>query len=50
MPLPLSHIIYANKLLNNKFKDRQINQREFFIGSIFPDIRYLLKVDRQNTH
>ena len=50
MPLPFSHIVYADKILQTKLKNRKINKQEYFIGSVFPDIRYLTKVQRGITH
>ena len=50
MPLPFSHIVYADKILQTKLKNRKINQQEYFIGSLFPDIRYLTKEPREKTH
>lgn len=50
MPLPFSHLVCANHILQNKLKDRQINEAEYFIGSTFPDIRYLTKFPREKSH
>jgi hypothetical protein len=50
MPLPFSHIYYANKIKEKILKDKDIDEQDFFIGSTFPDIRYVLKKDRQFTH
>jgi len=50
MPLPFSHIVYADKILRTKLKDRQIDEQEFFVGTVFPDVRYLVKDKRETTH
>ena len=38
----------AAKVFEQKFP--QFNRREFFIGTVFPDIRYLRVIDRDKTH
>ncbi|GEM_PF-2881654 len=50
MPLPFSHIVYADKILQTKLKNRKINKQEYFIGSVFPDIHFLAKIDKKLTH
>lgn len=50
MPNPISHIVYADKILKNKLQDRKVDEREYFIGASFPDIRYFLKVQKEATH
>lgn len=50
MPLPFSHIVYADKILQTKLKNHKINKQEYFIGATYPDIRYLAKLPREKTH
>lgn len=50
MPLPFPRIVYADKILKEKFAQRPINEQEFYIGSTLPDIRYLAHLDRNITH
>lgn len=48
MAAPITHIVLADKVFNGHFPsfDRKI----FFIGTSFPDIRYLGAIDRATTH
>ena len=50
MPFPFSHLVYADKILKSELRDREIIEREYFMGASFPDIRYFLKVPRAVTH
>ncbi len=47
MAAPITHIVLANKI----FKDLpNISRKEFFVGTSFPDIRYIRVIDRDKTH
>lgn len=47
MAAPITHIVLADKI----FKDMpNISRKEFFIGTSFPDIRYIRVIDRDKTH
>ena len=48
MPTQISHIVLANKVYTKFFSGR--SRKEFFIGSIFPDIRILKTITRKETH
>jgi len=45
---PITHIVLTEKIFNKHFSNK--NRRDFYIGTVFPDIRYLGVVDRKNTH
>lgn len=45
---PISHTVYAEKALRTFLKER--DGKQFIIGNLFPDIRYLKVIDRQMTH
>jgi hypothetical protein len=48
MPGLLTHIVIALSLVSGDLKEEAKN--DFFIGTVFPDIRYLGVVDRNKTH
>ena len=48
MAAPITHIALTEKVFNKHFSNK--NRRDFYIGTVFPDIRYLGVVDRKNTH
>ena len=50
MPLPFSHIVYADKILQEQLKNNKIDTKEYFIGATYPDIRYLVRDERKITH
>lgn len=45
---PITHIVLANKVFQHYFPDKE--KRSFFIGTSFPDIRYLGVIKRDITH
>ena len=47
MAAPITHIVMAEKVLKNL---PNISRKEFFIGTSFPDIRYIRVIDRDATH
>ena len=48
MAAPISHIVLAQKIYKNHFSN--LNSTDFFIGTLFPDIRYLGCINRNETH
>lgn len=48
MAAPITHVVLTAKVYDKLFKDKQ--RSDFFIGTLFPDIRYLNVIDRQKTH
>ena len=48
MAAPITHIVLTQKVFDNFFKDKI--RKDFFIGTSFPDIRYLKVIDRNKTH
>jgi len=50
MASQISHIVYARKYLD-KYPSDKINEDEFILGTVFPDIRYISKnIKRSDTH
>ena|SRR5258708_1521618 len=47
MAAPITHIVLANKVLNDLPK---VSRKDFFVGTSFPDIRYIRVIDRDKTH
>ena len=48
MAAPITHIVLTEKIFDQFFKNK--TNKIFFVGSLFPDIRYLKVVDRSKTH
>ena len=48
MAAPITHIVLADKIYKKYFSNR--NKEKFFVGTSFPDIRYLGTVPRSKTH
>ena len=48
MPAPITHIAFSLKLLENRLP--RMNRRLFLQGTLFPDIRYLGLLEREDTH
>ncbi len=48
MAAPITHIALTEKIFDQLFKDKR--RKDFFIGTLFPDIRYLKVIDRDKTH
>jgi len=44
----ITHIVLAKKVFDKYFQDKDENN--FFVGTLFPDIRYLSTIDRNKTH
>lgn len=49
MAAPIAHIFLATQMLAGPFAGL-FNERDFIIGTSFPDIRYLKVVERAETH
>jgi hypothetical protein len=45
---PVSHILYAEKAFAYFLQDK--DERQFIVGTLFPDIRYLKVISREATH
>lgn len=50
MAYPATHIPYANKVIKKFLSDRPLDLKKFYLGTLFPDIRYLGKISRETTH
>jgi hypothetical protein len=48
MAAPITHVILAEKMFPKYFS--HLNRKKFFVGTCFPDIRYLGVIDREKTH
>ena len=48
MPWPATHVLIAEKAFIPHFS--HLDKQAFIIGTCFPDIRYLAKIDRKLTH
>lgn len=48
MAAPITHVVLTAKIFDNFFQDKV--KKDFFIGTLFPDIRYLKVIDRDQTH
>ncbi|MFH0852681.1 MAG: hypothetical protein V1845_03710 [bacterium] len=47
MPGPITHLAYAERYLR---KNPSRDLKKFILGTIFPDIRYIAKIERDLTH
>jgi len=48
MPNQITHIVLTSKVFTETFN--KFNKSEFYIGTVFPDIRFLGAIDRAKTH
>ncbi len=48
MAAPITHIVLSDKVFNNHFSN--LSKDKFFVGTSFPDIRYLRVIKREQTH
>lgn len=48
MAAPITHIVLAEKIFDKFFNGK--TKKDFFVGSLFPDIRYLKVIERKKTH
>ena len=48
MAAPITHIVLSDKIFNKHFS--KFSEQDFFIGTSFPDIRYLGVIERNKTH
>jgi hypothetical protein len=47
MAAAITHIVFADKVLKDL---PNVSRKEFFIGTSFPDIRYIRVIEREKTH
>jgi hypothetical protein len=50
MASQITHIPYGKKVLDLFLSDQPVDEKKFFIGTLFPDIRYLGVIDREKSH
>lgn len=50
MASQITHIVYGKKALELFLSDQKIDEKKFFIGTVFPDIRYLGSIEREKSH
>lgn len=50
MASQISHIPYGKKVKDLFLSDQIIDEKNFFVGTVFPDIRYLGVIDRDKSH
>lgn len=50
MASQISHIAYGQKFLDRYLKNQEIDRKKFFVGTLFPDIRYLASLSRETNH
>lgn len=50
MASQITHIVYGEKVREKLLIRKQIRQDKYFIGNVFPDIRYLGTISREETH
>ena len=50
MASQITHIPYGKKVLDLFLSDKKVEESKFFVGTVFPDIRYLGVIDRDKTH
>lgn len=48
MPTPITHIVVTHKALSTILKGYR--KKDFIVGTVFPDIRYLKVIEREKTH
>lgn len=48
MAAPITHIVLAEKIFTKFFGDK--NKKDLYLGTSFPDIRYLGIIEREKTH
>jgi len=48
MAAPITHIVLTEEVFNKHFSDK--DRKDFYIGTVFPDIRYLGVIGRDKTH
>jgi hypothetical protein len=48
MATPITHIVLTAKIFNNYFSDKK--EKDFYIGTLLPDIRYLKVIKRNKIH
>lgn len=48
MAAPITHIVLSDKVFDKYFEDK--NEKDFYLGISFPDIRYLKIIERDKSH
>lgn len=46
----ITHLYYAEKIYDKFLKDKIKIKKEFFIGALFPDVRYVSGINKAITH
>lgn len=46
----ITHLFYTEKIYNKFLSDYIKDKKEFFVGALFPDVRYVAGVDKTVTH
>ncbi len=50
MASQVTHIVYASFIKQKFFLEREFDLKKYYIGNVFPDIRYLGVISRDLTH
>lgn len=50
MASQITHVPYGKIVLDRFLSDQKVNEEKFFIGTLFPDIRVLGRIERDSTH
>jgi hypothetical protein len=48
MATPITHIVLSDKIFNDYFA--KFDKNLFIVGTVYPDSRYVTKIDRRRTH
>lgn len=49
MASQITHVVYGKKIFDN-YLDKDLSWPEFLVGTVFPDIHYIAKINRNFTH
>lgn len=47
---PMTHLYLAEKYCDKHNIQDEKDRRDFFVGALFPDIRYIADIERESTH
>lgn len=50
MASQITHVAYAKHILERFLSGQKIDEKRYYIGTLFPDIRYLGALKREQTH
>jgi hypothetical protein len=50
MASQITHVPYAKKVLDQFLSGEAVDQRKYFVGTLFPDIRYYGVMERDQSH